>query len=94
MTTNSQLIIKTPLQRAVAKYEERNGCPFVPTRKMFYDRVGINQKRFGMLLRGELPLYDFEVVKLARFFGVEVTELLNEEVTEKNEKSPTTAPTV
>jgi hypothetical protein len=85
MTTNTQ----TPLQRVVNRYEQRNGSPFVPTRKLFYDRVGINQKRFGMLLRGELPLYGFEAVSLAQFFGVEVTELLSNENPVKKAKSPT-----
>lgn len=90
MTTNPQ----TSLQRVINRYEQRNGSPFTPTRNLFYDRVGINQKRFGMLLRGELPMYGFEAVSLARFFGVEVTELISDENPVKNKKSPTTAPTV
>ncbi|WP_041341328.1 hypothetical protein [Runella slithyformis] len=81
---------RTPLQIAVNRYEQRNGCPFVPTRKLFYDRVGINQKRFGMLLRGELPMYGFEAKSLAQFFGVEVTELLNDEKPVRKSKSPIT----
>lgn len=83
----SKLNAQTPLQAVISRYEERNGCPFVPTRKMFYDRVGINQKRFGMLLRGELPIYGFEAKALAEFFGVAVTKLLNEEKPIKKAKS-------
>ena len=67
----------TPLQIAVKMHEEKNGGPFVPTRKMFYDRVGINQKRFGMLLRGELPMYGHEAKALAEFFNVLPLDLLD-----------------
>lgn len=90
MTMNT----KTPLQLAISEYETRNGSPFVPTRKLFYERVGINQKRFGMLMRGELPMYGFEAKALADFFGVEVTDILNSEKPIKKVKSPNTAPTV
>lgn len=83
MTTDTE----TPLQVAVSKYEQRTGSPFVPTKKLFYERVGINQKRFGMLLRGQLPMYGYEVTALAEFFGVEVTEILNNENPVKKQKA-------
>lgn len=81
-------ISQTPLQMVISRHEKRIGCPFIPTRKQFYEVVGINQKRFGMLLRGELPMYVFEAEALAEFFGVEATELYNRDNPEKKVKSP------
>lgn len=83
----------TPIQRVLSQFEQRNGSRFAPNRELFYDRVGINQKRFGMLLRGELPMYVFEVVNLAKFFGVEVMQLI-EDKPPNEQKSPTTVPAV
>jgi len=70
---------RNTLTTGLSRYEQRNGCPFIPTRKLFYERVGVNQKRFGMLLRGELPLYGYEAVRLGKFFGVEPNQLLTDE---------------
>jgi hypothetical protein len=84
---------KTKIQNVVAQYEERIKGKWKPDAR-FYSEVGINQKRFGMLLRGELPMYGFEATSLAHFFGVEVTEILNNEKSEKKTKSPTPQITV
>lgn len=84
MTTQSQ----TPIKTVVAQYEERIRGKWKPDTR-FYREVGINQKRFGMLLRGELPMYGFEAKSLAQFFGVEVTELLSEEKPEKKSVNTT-----
>lgn len=70
MTTISQ----TALQNAVIKYEESIRGKWKPD-KRFYREVGINQKRFGMLLRGESPIYGFEAKKLSDFFKVPLTDL-------------------
>ena len=87
MSMHTLKTTQTPLQMVVNRYEERNGCPFKPTRKLFYDRVGITQKRFGMLLRGELPMYGFEAKSLAQFFGVPVTDILDQYEPVKKPKS-------
>ena len=65
----------TQLQETVQQYEERMGGKWKPDER-FYRKVGINQKRFGMLLRGELNLYVFEAKNLAEFFEVSVTNFI------------------
>lgn len=77
----------TSVQKVLNRYQERIKGKWRPDER-FYKEVGINQKRFGMLLRGELPLYYFEAKALAKFFGVEITELDNQENPEKKVKSP------
>jgi hypothetical protein len=67
---------KTPLQRVLHKYEERVCGKWKPN-GLFYHRVEINQKRFGMLLRGELELKASEAKRLSDFFGVDIYELLS-----------------
>ena len=64
--------IRTQLQETVQQYEERIGGKWKPDQR-FYKKVAINRKRFGMLLRGELELYAFEVKNLCHFFEVPVT---------------------
>ncbi|WP_028526308.1 hypothetical protein [Runella limosa] len=70
MTTTEQ----TPLQRVVKQYEERMCGKWKPNNR-FYNEIGINQKRFGMLMRGKLPIYAFEAKSLSDFFKVPVTDL-------------------
>lgn len=70
MTTTAQ----TPLQKVVKQYEERMRGKWKPDER-FYKEVSINQKRFGMLIRGELPIYAFEAKSLSEFFRVPVTDL-------------------
>lgn len=67
-------ITQTPLQKVVKQYEERMRGKWKPNSK-FYNEIGINQKRFGMLIRGELPIYAFEAKSLSEFFKVPVTDL-------------------
>ncbi|AXE17893.1 hypothetical protein DR864_09195 [Runella rosea] len=64
---------KTPLQRVVSKYEEHICGKWKPSTQ-FYQRTGINQKRFGMILRGELDMTLKEAQLLAKFFKVSTDE--------------------
>lgn len=68
--------INPPVASAFAAYQDRLGITVKPDAK-FYERVGINRKRFGQLLRGEKPLLAHEVKALASFFDIPVTDLLN-----------------
>lgn len=66
---------QTPLQKAVEQYEGRLRGKWKPN-SHFYNEVGINQKRFGMLLRGDLPMYGFEAKKLSAFFDFPLKDLI------------------
>ena len=64
-----------PIASAKKAYEDKIAGHFKPDQR-FYDRVGINRKRFGQLLRGEKPLLSHEIRSLADFFGIPATDLL------------------
>lgn len=66
----------TNIQRVVTEYENRIGTAFKPTPERFYKRVGVNQKRFGQLLRGEKEPVTSELRTLSQFFQVPITELI------------------
>lgn len=66
---------QTPLQKAVEQYEALICGKWRPNNH-FYNEVGINQKRFGMLLRGKLPMYVFEAERLSAFFAVPLKDLI------------------
>ncbi|GAA4447679.1 hypothetical protein GCM10023091_42990 [Ravibacter arvi] len=68
----------TVLRKALNRASGKTGLPVKPDRA-FYNKVGINQKRFGQLLRGEKPIYGFEAVNLSEFFGVPLEELCKNE---------------
>ena len=68
--------ITNTIQKAVAQYENRIGSPFRPTRDMFYRKVGINQKRYGQILRGEKEPVISEIKNLSQFFNIPVSELI------------------
>ena len=48
---------------------------FKPT-KLFYDKVGIKQRRWGQIYRGEVSPNIIEAKSIAQFFGFEVIDLL------------------
>lgn len=73
----------TPIEQAMSKYEEHICGKFRPDRR-FYSKVGINQKRFGQLMRQEKPIYLFEAQRLSKFFEMPLEELC------KNENPATT----
>ena len=60
----------------IIKKREISGFVFKPE-KSFYEKVGINQKRWGQIYRGEVPPNIVELKSIALFFGVEITELIN-----------------
>jgi hypothetical protein len=65
----------TAVQEALQGYENRIGGRFKPDSR-FYQKVGINQKRFGQLVRGEKPIMGFEARNLSQFFGVSLENFL------------------
>ncbi|WP_138993478.1 hypothetical protein [Larkinella sp. C7] len=66
---------ETAVKGALEGYENRIGGRFKPDNR-FYQKVGINQKRFGQLVRGEKPILGFEARNLSNFFGVTLESLL------------------
>lgn len=65
---------QTILRNTVSQYAGRVGLKFAPD-EAFYQKVGINPKRFGQLLRGEKrPTID-EARALSVFFSVSIDEL-------------------
>ncbi len=64
------------IKKAVIDYETRIGSPFKPTKEMFYRKVGINQKRYGQLLRGEKDPMITELKNLSNFFQIPINELI------------------
>ena len=45
----------------------------------FYKYVGIRRKRWGQLYRNEKPVNLDELTSIARYFGVPINELIEEE---------------
>ncbi|MCK8493154.1 hypothetical protein M0L20_14895 [Spirosoma sp. RP8] len=66
---------KYPVKEALQDYESRISGRFKPDTR-FYQKVGINQKRFGQLLRAEKPIMGFEARNLSEFFGVSLESLI------------------
>lgn len=71
-------MFKITLSDALITYENRISGKFKPDVR-FYRKVGINQKRFGQLLRGEKPIFYHEVESLAKFFEVPIERILKKE---------------
>ncbi len=65
---------QTPLRKVIVNYEQRFCSIFKPA-KPFYEKVGINHKRFALLVRGKLPLQSHELKTLSDFFQVPITDL-------------------
>lgn len=66
--------METVLQTALYHYEDRIGGKFRPDRR-FYDKVQINPKRFGQLLRGQKALFCYEAQNLSEFFSIPLDEM-------------------
>lgn len=43
----------------------------------FYKNVGINHKRWGLIYRGEIEPVVSELQRIAEYFQIDITELLN-----------------
>ena len=70
-----ETIEKTHLQTIIHQYEEQIGGKWKPDER-FYNKVRINRKRMGMLVRREKLLFGYEIKNLSEFFGVPFETLL------------------
>lgn len=69
---------QTKLAQIVANHNDKlskSGGIFKPNNQ-FYTTVGINAKRWGLLVRGDLEISLKEAKSVCQFFGVPTTELL------------------
>lgn len=66
---------RTPIASAYDAYQQRVGMMIRPN-SQFYERIGINRKRFAQLLRGEKSPTTDEIRELAKFFQINVTDLI------------------
>jgi hypothetical protein len=57
------------------KEKETGHFTFNPNRS-FYDEIGINQKRWGQIYRGEIDPTITELKAIASFFDFEITDLI------------------
>lgn len=62
------------IKNVVQKKEPK--CFFFHPQKRFYQAVGINQKRWGQIYRGEIEPTISEAKAIAEYFDVDVTELI------------------
>jgi len=58
----------------IIKKREIPGFVFKPN-KSFYEKVGIKQKRWGQIYRGDTSPNIIELKSIAQFFGVDIKEL-------------------
>lgn len=64
-----------PVAKAIQLYEQRTGFK-IKIDKDFYQKVDINSKRFGLLLKGRLePSFD-EVKRVVTALNISVIDLL------------------
>jgi hypothetical protein len=66
---------KTLLSVQIEKFENETLLFFKPS-KRFYEEVGINQKRFGQLVKGMAEPKTLETQRLAKYFKVPVNDLM------------------
>lgn len=59
----------------IIKERERDFFVFIPNRH-FYEQVGIRQKRWAQLRRGEADPTLAELTAIAEFFNVEINDLI------------------
>lgn len=67
--------MQTHLFDTLKNYEDRIKGKFKPDRR-FYNTVGINQKRFGQLLRGKADITRTEIIALSNFFEIPATSFI------------------
>ena len=63
--------------RTIIGLKENDVFRFKPT-PSFYREIGINQKRWGQIYRGEIEPVVSELKRIAEYFEVDVTELINQ----------------
>lgn len=61
----------TTIKKAIMDFEQSKCLKFTPN-TMFYQKVQINQKRFGMIVRGEIEATQGEIQRLSNFFDIPV----------------------
>ncbi|QDK77772.1 hypothetical protein EXU85_03845 [Spirosoma sp. KCTC 42546] len=66
---------QTPISRAVEGFEKRIGLS-IKFDGRFYNRTGINQKRWGMLMAGKLKPNSDELRNISEVFQVPVVDLI------------------
>ncbi|WP_288423554.1 hypothetical protein [uncultured Spirosoma sp.] len=70
-----QAVSAPPVAKAIQLYETRTGLK-IKIDKDFYQKVDINSKRFGLLLKGRLePSFD-EVRRVVAALNISLTDLL------------------
>lgn len=74
------------LKQAITAYEVKIKTKFRPNRQ-FYEYVGINQKRFGDIVRNNGKMNVAELISLAKFFEIPVSDLLPKENADENHAS-------
>jgi plasmid maintenance system antidote protein VapI len=57
------------------KQRERQGFKFKPGRE-FFQKIGIKQKRWGILVRNDQAATTEELMKIAKYFGFCIIELI------------------
>lgn len=67
----------TYLEQIISEYEEKVFGKWKPDRR-FYEKVGINQKRFGMLVRNEINMLLPEAKALSNFFGIDFEKFIED----------------
>ena len=70
------IIEQNSISQALDAYENRIGGTLKPDER-FYKKVGINQKRWGQLVRGEKPPFFFELKNLSEFWDIPLSNLTN-----------------
>lgn len=70
-----QVDLVPPIAKAVHLYEKRTGLK-IKIDKDFYQKVEINSKRFGLLVKGRLEPSFNEIKRVALALNISVTDLL------------------
>jgi len=70
-----QAISTPPIARALQLYESKTGFK-IKIDKDFYQKIEINSKRFGLLLKGRLEPSFEEIKRVATALDINITDLL------------------
>jgi hypothetical protein len=73
---NNTINEQNSISQALDAYENRIGATLKPDSR-FYNKVGINQKRWGQLVRGEKPPFFFELKNLSELWDIPLSDLAN-----------------
>ena len=59
----------------IKSFEDRIGGKFQPDRR-FYEKIGTNQKRWGLIVKGKAEPFLSEAQRISDFFGVPLNQLV------------------